>query len=85
MCQKAVMRYQSVYPSLPMLAFLRGSRGPVVMCVSLCVRPKGVSERPVGEQIGQPVCDFAPGWFRAKERPVFMCVERVIKESDKIC
>lgn len=68
------MRYQSVYPSPPMLAFLRGSRGPLMMgvCVCLYVRPKGVSQKPVGEQIGQPVCDFARGLYRANGRPLFM-------------
>lgn len=41
----------------------------------MCVRPKGVSQRrPVGEQIGEPVCDFALGWDRAKGRPLLMCV-----------
>lgn len=62
------MRYQSVYPSLPMLL-----EGQQEECV--CVRLKGVSQRqPVGEQIGVPVCDFAPGWDRAEDRPLFLCV-----------
>lgn len=75
------MRYQSVYPSLARLGFLRGSRGPVMMC--LCVRPKGVSQRrPVGEQIGEPVCDFAPGWDRANGRPVFLCVYTIERKRE---
>lgn len=51
------------------VSFLEGQRG-ASHDVCLCVRPKGVSQRPVGEQIGQPVCDFAPGWDSAKEKPV---------------
>ncbi len=50
-----------------MLGFSRGSRGPVMMCVCLCVRPKGVSQRrPEGEQIEEPVGDFALGRDGAK-------------------
>ena len=52
------------------------------MC--LCIRPKGVSQRrPVGEPIGDPVCDFAPGWDRAKGRPllVSVCVQLREKKS----
>lgn len=53
------------------------------MCV-LCVRPKGVSQtRPVSEQIGEPVCDFAPGRDRAKGRPVvYVCVE--LKDQKRV-
>lgn len=56
------------------VSFLEGQQGAshdVCVCVS---GPRVYLKRPVGEQIGQPVCDFAPGWDRAKERPVFMCV-----------
>lgn len=69
MSQKAVMRYQSVYPSLSMLGFLRSSGGPVIVCVC---------ETPVGEPVG----DFAPGWDRATGRPVFMCVYTIEKAKE---
>lgn len=58
--------------------FLEGQQGvshDVCVLSRLCVRPKDVSQRgPVREQIGEPVCDFAPGRDRAQSRPVSLCV-----------
>jgi len=56
------------------------------LCVRACVRvrPKAVSQRrPVGEQIGEPVGDFAPGWDKAKGRPVCVCTIEKKKSANK--
>lgn len=53
-------------------SFPEGRQGASHDGVCLCVRPKGVSPRPVGKEIGQPVCDFAAG--RDKERKKGLCL-----------